>query len=125
MAKKNNKGRSSYDRHIRFYYYLLKSEAWRSLKPGPRALLIELYSLYNGNNNGDIFLSEREAARRCNVNRKTAARYFHDLQEKGFIFPKTKGCFNVKSPEATAWILTEFPYNGNLPTKDFMRWNGQ
>lgn len=52
--------------HVRFYQWELKSPAYRSLSLGARALLIELKSLYNGSNNGDLFLSVREAARRLN-----------------------------------------------------------
>lgn len=123
MAKTNNKGRSTHARHIRLHHYLLNSPAWRALMPGPRALLMELYALYNGSNNGDLFLSEREAAKRCGVKHKnTAAKWFRELEDKGFIRPKVRGSFNVKVPTATAWILTEFEYNNQQPTKDFMRW---
>lgn len=123
MAKHNNKGRSKGGlAHVRIHHWLMKSEAWQALKPGPRALLIELYALYNGDNNGELYLSEREAAKRCNISKATARTYLVELQDKGFIYPKIKGSFNVKAREATIWILTEFGYNGNSATKDFMSW---
>jgi DNA-binding transcriptional MocR family regulator len=37
------------------------------------------------NNNGRISLSVRQAAERLNLTRNTAAKAFHQLQEKGFI----------------------------------------
>lgn len=43
------------------------SFAWRSLKPGPRALYIELRRCYNGINNGAIILSHRDAAKALNA----------------------------------------------------------
>ena len=105
------------------HHYLMKTDAWRTLKPGPRALLTELYALYNGDNNGAIFLSEREAAKRINVSKLTARRYFLRLVERGFVKSHHKGSFNVKAPVATTWILTEFGYSGKLPTKDFTKWS--
>lgn len=119
----SQRGRSRKDpKHVRLYRWLLKSEAWRTLKPGPKALLIELYGLYNGDNNGELFLSEREAAKRINLSKLTARRYFEELTIRGFIKPHHKGAFNVKAPIATTWILTEFDYNNNRGTKDFMKW---
>lgn len=101
----------------------MKTEAWATLKPGPRSLLIELYALYNSLNNGELFLSELEAARRCNVTKQTARGYFGELRNRGFIKLNKKGGFNVKNRLASTWILTEFQYNGELPTKDFMYWS--
>ncbi len=58
-------GRSKGDgAHVRLYRWLLNSPAYRSLWPASRALLVEVMALYNGHNNGELFLSHREAARR-------------------------------------------------------------
>lgn len=87
-----------------------------------RCLEMELKALHNGSNNGNFFLSVREAAKRLGIAPNTAARAFNELEEKGFIKPKQKGAFAWKVRHATSWILTEFEYNGQLATKDFMRW---
>ena len=113
--------------HARLYRWEIESPAYRSLSVGARALLVELKALYNGNNNGDLFLSAREAAKRLNAGRSFAARRFLELQDKGFIRPKEIGAFNLKalagSGKATSWVLTEFPIgNAATGTKDFMRW---
>jgi len=124
----NAKGRSVGDaRHVRLYHWLLKSEAYRSLDCTARALLVEFYSLYNGMNNGELFLSVREAARRLGVAPNTAQKAIRQLEHKGFIRPNQRGSFHWKAGHATSWILTEYEYAGKLATKDFMRWqlNGE
>jgi hypothetical protein len=113
--------------HARLYRWEIESSAYRSLSVGARALLVELKALYNGNNNGGLFLSAREAAKRLNAGRSFASRRFLELQDKGFIRPKEIGAFNRKalagSGMATSWVLTEFPIgNAAAGTKDFMRW---
>jgi hypothetical protein len=109
-------------KHVRHYEWQLSSLAWKSLSMTARCLEIELKSLYNGVNNGDLFLSIREAARRLNIADNTAKNAFCELQEKGFIIPKRKGSFSQKIRHATSWILTEYECNGQLATKNFMRW---
>lgn len=125
----NKTGRSiGESQHVRLYRWETTCPAYRSLSIGARALLIELKSLYNGNNNGGLFMSVREAAKRLNrpTGKSQAAVWFAELQEKGFIRPNVVGGFNVKSTaaaqRATSWILTEFPFGNALATKDFMRW---
>lgn len=94
--------------------------------PGPRALLIELKSLYNGSNNGELFMSVREAARRLNVGRDAADDHLEDLQDRGFIKPKVAAGFDWKTAararKATCWILTEYATEEAAPTRDFQKW---
>jgi hypothetical protein len=108
--------------HVRLHYWLLASPAWASLSCEARALLVELYGLYHGHNNGNVFLSVREGARRLRVGKSTAGRAFGQLCERGFIKPNVQGAFSRKVRHATTWVLTEFEYHGALATKDFVRW---
>jgi hypothetical protein len=110
--------------HVRFYDWLLTSPAYLSLGCPARAVLTELTRLYKGNNNGQLGLSVRRAAERCNVARGTAQRAFVELQERGFIELATKGAFSRKSPHASEWRLTFHTCDktGQLPSKAFMRW---
>jgi hypothetical protein len=114
------------DKHVRLYSWLLMSEAWRSLSCEARALLVELSAFYNGENNGALFLSIREAARRLNIGKSSAARAFAELTDRGFIRPLVKGAFSRKVRHATSWVLTEFPIDDGIARgeamKDFMRW---
>jgi hypothetical protein len=123
----NVKGRSiGNDRYARFFHWEIQSPAFRSLSIGARALLIELKTLYNGSNNGQLFLSVREAARRLNRGKNFAAKCLRELEDRGFIRPNVVGAFNLKAGarqgRATTWILTEFEFAGSLATKEFMRW---
>ena len=87
-----------------------------------RCLEMELKELYNGSNNGELYLSVREAAKRLGIANNTASNAFKELEEKGFIIPKQKGHFKLKTRHATSWILTEFECGGQAATKNFMRW---
>jgi len=114
-------GRSAGEpRHVRHYLWMLDSPAYRSLSCPARCLLVELYALHNGVNNGELYLSVREAARRLGVGNTTAWRAFGELEAKGFIRARQRGSFDWKAGLATCWILTEFGFAGALPSKDFM-----
>lgn len=67
-----------------------------------RCLEMELKALYNGINNGDLFLSVCEAAKRLGVANNTAEKAFKELEEHGFIRPKQHGSFDWKLRHATA-----------------------
>jgi hypothetical protein len=41
---------------------------------------------------------------------------------EGFIRARQRDAFTWKMRHATEWVLTEFPFAGTPPTKDFMRW---
>ena len=58
-------------RFVRLSERLQATAAWSDLKPGPRALYVEIRRRYNGMNNGRILLSHREAAEALNVHRNT------------------------------------------------------
>lgn len=121
--KTDGTGRAKLDLiHVRLYRWVLNTAAWKSLPPVCRALLVELYARYNGRNNGNLFLSVRDAGQALGVSKNTAARAFRILIERGFIRPNQPGAFSWKTGKATTWILTEYPYANALATKDFTRW---
>lgn len=120
MAKR--KRRSLINKHVRLNHWMMNSDAWRHLQVGPRQLLVEMYRLFDGTNNGRLFLSVRDAAKRLNVSPNTVMPWFHALIEKGFIVASQRGAFSLKKRHATSWILTEFSVGDALPTRDFMRW---
>jgi hypothetical protein len=126
MAKTDHKGRAKGEfKHVRQQEWLLKSPAYRSLTCVDRCLLIELYRKYTGINNGEIFLSCREAAELLNVSKATAARAFRSLEECGFIRLRGKASFSMKGKMASTWVLTEFDFAGAIATKDFIKWRPQ
>lgn len=96
--------------------------AFQSLGPFEVRILLELYMLFNGNNNGYLYLSLREAARRCRMGKDKAGDCFRILQERGFIRSRADEPVNYVVREARCWILTEFEFAGREATKDFMKW---
>jgi hypothetical protein len=102
--KIDSRGRNanSQSRFARLDHSLLHSAAYRSLNPAARSLLIEIISMYNGGNNGALWLSVRDAAVRMGVvDTKTAARALDDLQRVGFIDMTKDAFFSVKAAETS------------------------
>ena len=119
------KGRSTThgDRYIKLDYSLLDSPAYRSLSTGARALLVEFNRLYNGANNGQLFMSQRDAARLVGVtSHMTASKYIRELIDRGFVRERVKGAFSVKTRMATTFILSQFGYNDQPATRAFKAW---
>lgn len=116
MARRRNRnkvnatGRNSTSRFARLDHRILNSNAYRSLSPNDRALLIELVMLYNGENNGSLYLSVRDAAHRMGIaDLSAASRSFNTLQSIGFIEVTADAHFHVKASEksrARCWRLT-------------------
>jgi len=129
-------GRSIGDgHHARFYRWMHRCPAWQHMSVGARSLYIELKMLYTGQNNGELFMSVRDAAHRLNIGKTHAAKCFRELEAHGFIRPKTIGeygrgrAFDLKSNiarrgEATTWILTEHPIGdaNGAGSRDFLSW---
>jgi hypothetical protein len=108
-VKPNGRNAEPQSRFTRLDHKQQNSLAYRSLTPTAKALLIELISLDNGDNNGALFLSEEDAAARIGVvSTKTVREAFTDLVDAGLI-AMTKGAhFNVKTGDGRArtWALT-------------------
>jgi len=94
----------------------MEEPAWRALSSTAQALYPWLKLEWRGpdaNNNGKIRLSVRQAAKRLGVIPETAARAFHDLQRKGFIFQTEAGCLGVEgAAKSPAFEITELKMPG-------------
>ena len=123
MAKPYKQNKRGAGRFVQLTEWLQASEAWASMKPGPRALYIELKRRFKGGNNGQIFLSHREAAKALNMGRDTVAGYFAVLIERGFLVQTCGHCLGPEGVgQAATYALTEEPLNGMSATKNFMKW---
>ena len=122
----NRKGRSvGQQSFVMLYHWAFDSVAFRTLRPGPRALLWEIIRRHNGGNNGRIGFSQREMSAAIEVaDRETVAGYVRDLEARGFIQAQRRGgfCVKVANRRASEWALTMFPIGDSLATKEFMRW---
>jgi len=123
----NKTGRSvGVDRFLSLPHYLLKSEAWKSIGPVPRALFIEVAQRWNGFNNGRIGLGVREAGEALHVKHTTAGAAFKVLQDRGFLVLTKDSGFDQKRL-AREWRVTAFPVGDSRapsspPSKEFLRW---
>lgn len=116
MPKRRNRnrvnatGRNITSRFARLDHRILNSNAYRALSPNDRSLLVELVALYNGENNGSLYLSVRDAAHRMGISDLSAAsRSFDTLQALGFVQLMVDGHFSVKAADksrARCWRLT-------------------
>jgi len=121
--KKQKRGNGTF---VQLHNWVLNSEAWTTMKPGPRALYVEIKRRFNGSNNGRIFLSHRDAAKALCIGRDTVASYYRELTERGFL-TITRG--HHLGPEgigqSALYALTEEPLNGSPATKEFVLWKKQ
>jgi hypothetical protein len=105
----------------------MDAPAWRAMSHGAKMLLIALKRRYypKNHNNGRIFLSQRLAVKELRSHHNEIARWYRELQHYGFIEMMSPGCLGLEGRgKAPRWRLTELGYMKELPTHDFMRWDG-
>lgn len=111
-GKPNKSGRNENPtgRFARLPHEVMLSPAYRSLSPNARALLVELMAMDNGQNNGSLWLSIRDAAARIGlVNKESVGKAFDELIRAGLIAMTKEAHFSVKAAEtsrARCWRLT-------------------
>lgn len=113
------KGKRSVGGFVMLRHDIMKSPAWRSLSPAARCVWTEIVLRYNGDNNGELPLSCREAAALCNIGKGTAKRAFDELQDRGFIKIGRIAGFKNKKRYATRWIITHERMDGKKPTNEW------
>lgn len=132
MSKRKDKGRLP--PFVPLDVEVMASPAWRAMSFGARWLYVHLKRRWSfkQQNNGRLFLSQRDAQEEIGGNRDSISRWFRELQHYRFIVMTESGSLGVDGKgKAPHWRLTELPAPGGrngsttmLPTKDFLRWNG-
>ena len=83
---KRNKRAGGAKHWVMLEHYLMDTPAWRHLSANARAVYLDLKRRYNGQNNGLISYSAREAGDAlAGRHHSTGARALLELQEHGFI----------------------------------------
>jgi hypothetical protein len=106
----------------------MKTQAWRALSHGARSLYIALKCRYNSKLQNGVYLSTRGAVKELSLhqNRDSVLRWFRELQFYGFTAMVSPAHHGVNGHgKAPHWRLTEEPYLGHAPTKDFLKWDGE
>ena len=117
-GKPNKSGRNDnpVGRFSRLPHEILTSPAYCSLTPNARALLDQLIAMENGQNNGSLWLSVRDAAARIGLcNRDSANKAFAELEGAGLIAMTKEAHFAVKASDtsrARCWRLTFLHWTG-------------
>jgi hypothetical protein len=103
-----------------------KSAAFAALSAVAQALLVHLTYKYNSNRMNDVWLSARDAAKRLNVSRSTAARKLLELEHYGFIVEVQGAHLGVDGIGTSAhYRLTAQKYGQVGATHDYDKWNGE
>lgn len=115
-------GRNKFEPYVKLRWNLLMTPAFRSLKPIPRAVYVELRRRFNGSNNGQIACSQRDLVKWVRCSKDSAGAALVELEQKGFIKCSQPGSFTYKIRHAPTWILTEEALGDAPATRDFVRW---
>ena len=117
---------------VQILFWEMELPAYRLMSAFGRALLVEFRRKFNGSNNGEIAMAVREAARLLSCHKDTAAKALRELEDKGWIRPRKKGSFHMKSEAggrkfraATTWRITNKPVSlgVDIPdTKEYIKW---
>ena len=99
----------------------MDAPAWRALSHGARSLYVALKRRHrlDTNNNGKIFLSQRQAEIELGSNRDYVARWFRELEYYGFIVMTRPGSLGLEGKgKAPHWRLTELGYKNDPPSRE-------
>jgi len=99
---------------------VLKSLAYRDLKPPARALLVEFLRVYRPSRNGRLTIDSRTARSLIQSSEKVTDRAFYELTEHGFI--KQMKYQSWTKHQGREYAITFNSVNGHEPTNDFLKW---
>lgn len=131
--KPNQTGRNDKpSRFVMLDHRLMESSAYAMLDPVARCLLVELISLYDGKNNGSIYLSTKDATARLGRSDERAVIAAFELLQAVGLIEQTKGAhFAIKTGDTSrarcwrlAWLAwPECPNrNGRPAVLDFLQY---
>ena len=104
----------------------MKTPAWIAMSHGAKSLYAHLKWRYNSKLQNHVYLSTRIAAAELGSNRVYVRRWFAELAYYGFIVMVRPGGLGVEGRgKAPHWRLTEEWYLGQVPTRDFLLWDGE
>jgi hypothetical protein len=105
----------------------MKTEAWKALSYGARALYMALKCRYNNKLRGWVYLSTRDAVKELSLHqcRTNIMKWYRELQYYGFIVMVSLPHHGLNGHgKAAHYRLTEEWYLGKAPTRDFLNWDG-
>jgi hypothetical protein len=132
MSKRTSKDKGRLPPFVPVFVSTMETPAWKALSMGARILYLQLkrhHFIGAKNNNGRIYLSQRNAmAEMGSGNRDSVRRWFAELEHFGFVVKTAEGSLGVNGRgKAPQWRLTELEApNTDQPraTRDYENWNG-
>jgi hypothetical protein len=132
MSRRKPKDKSRLPPFVPSFIGTTETPAWKALSMGARVLYLQLKRHhFTGirNNNGRIYLSERDAvAELGSGNRDSVRRWFSELQHFGFIVKTAEGSLGLDGKgRAPHWRLTELAapnWDQPFATRDYEKWDG-
>jgi len=102
--------------------YLLKSDAYLSLSPQAKVLMMLLQIHWKSDRLVDYGV--REAAEKIPCSKRTAIRSFKELEDKGFISCQNEFWFSSRTGSRTrGWRLEWLPFNDRPPANTWEKKN--
>ena len=118
MGKKDKRGNTA--SFSKLDNWIFEHRAYRRLSLPARALMWELIRVFNGHNNGRLFLAHRKAAERLGCHRNSVGKYYDELEAAGFVRKTRDHCLGSAGiGQAKHWALTHFGVDGHRATLDF------
>lgn len=93
-------------KHVRIFRRQMQSPAWKQLSGSAVKTLLAIADLENGQNNGEIYFSDRHGAEMTGLSRNTVRRSIDELLELGFIYRTEQGSFGRKVRHAAIYGIT-------------------
>lgn len=122
-------GQTKWDRrkspkHVRVFHSMMDTAAWHAASGNSIKVLLALVRKDNGERNGQLAFSCREAAELTGLSVRTCQRCLIELQDLGFIRCTEKGAFSRKMLHASLWRYTwqAWPEGKMGPTREYETW---
>jgi hypothetical protein len=120
MSKKVR--RTGKQRIIILTFQLLNCPAWQKAPPAAKAVYLHMRQKASPTTNGEFVYGIRQGVE-IGLSKDQTNRALTELVERGFIRMTRDSAFRLKTKEARLWLLTDMPFRGEEPTRDFLRWN--
>lgn len=102
-------------------FEMIKRPVFRTMSGYAKGILFEVWSRFDGKNNGTLSFSVREAKTLLGIGQGTAQRALDDLQVRGFMVRTSNGHWYGR--KAATWRLTMITNQGGEPPNfDYRRW---
>jgi hypothetical protein len=121
-----NKSKNKLPPFVASFIATMDSPAWRALPHGARSLFLALKRRYSRKLQTAVYLSVRVAAKELGSNKNLIPGWYRALVHGGFLVEVQPGRLGVEGKGKSAlYRLTDEPYQGEPPTRDFLRWEKQ